>query len=150
MRTPPVRIWIDDREKLPWSFPGHEVVSTRLFAGDYSIDGLTDKVAIERKSRDDFLQTITWGRERFEAEMERLATYARALIIVECHQDDLLDGAYRPDVKPAAIVGSISSIHARWGISTMFFGSRTNAQWQARVWLSKCAKHLAHLKTEAA
>ncbi len=42
-------IVIDSREQRPYQFPG-AVVKT-LPTGDYSIVGLTDRVAIERKSK---------------------------------------------------------------------------------------------------
>jgi ERCC4-type nuclease len=150
VKEPPVRIWVDSREQLPWSFPGHEVVRAALHAGDYSVEGLTDKVAIERKSLADFLSSITWGRERFEREMERAAGYARFCIFVEAHRDDLYDGAYQARVNPKAVIGSINSIHARWNIATFCHGSRANAEADALTWLTKCSKHLAHLRKESA
>jgi ERCC4-type nuclease len=138
---PQPRIWIDDRERLPWEFPERETVRARLWAGDYSVEELTDCVAIERKSLADFCNSLTWGRERFIAEMQRLSTYRRALIVVEGHLDDVIHGIYRGRIRPRSLVGSVASIHARWSVPTVFLGSREAAQFFARIWLQKVSEH---------
>jgi ERCC4-type nuclease len=142
------RVWIDDRERLPWEFPECETVRARLFAGDYSCEGLTDCVAIERKSLTDFTQSLTYGRERFEDEMQRLSTYRRALVVVEAHLDDVIAGVYRGRTKPRSLVGSVASIHARWSVPTVFLGSRQAAQFFARIWLQKTWKHCRNVDPE--
>lgn len=43
-----------------------------LGSGDYSIDGFEDKIAVERKSLGDLYGSVTWGRERFEREIQRM------------------------------------------------------------------------------
>lgn len=161
MATKP-RPWVcvqDSREQLPWQFDGIPTVVRKLDAGDYSVEGLENVIAIERKSLSDFLGSITFGRARFEAEMDRLASYERALIVVEAHLDTILRGAYRSSVTPQAIVGSVASIHSRWGVATVFIGGLKNehpvyaendgddfaadrraAQLFARIWLTKSAK----------
>ena len=82
----PFTIICDSREQLPYEFSGMEwgagetcVVPTvvrGLAQGDYSIQGLEDRIAIERKSLDDLYGSVTWGRDRFEAEVGRLNTLA--------------------------------------------------------------------------
>jgi ERCC4-type nuclease len=81
-----IGVVIDTREKRPWSFPD-EYVETRigkLNAGDYALDG-DNAFAIERKSLDDFLGTISTGWERFLREIGRMegARFQRKVIIVE-------------------------------------------------------------------
>jgi len=80
----PFTIVVDSREQLPYAFTGMEsgerdgalltvpTVVRGLASGDYSIDGLEDRVAIERKSLDDLYGSVTWGRGRFENEICRL------------------------------------------------------------------------------
>ena len=53
-------IVIDSREQKPFRFsPGIETVTAALKAADYSLLGLEDDVAIERKSLSDLLGSIT-------------------------------------------------------------------------------------------
>lgn len=146
----PLRIWVDNREKLPWEFPGCEVVSATLWAGDYSVEGLTDRVAIERKSPDDFTSTLTHGRERFEDELAKLKTYERKLIIVELPYHEIAEGLYRSKAHQNALIASIASFHAEYDVPTLPIRGRHHAQRHALLWLTKCAKHLAHLRKESA
>ncbi len=72
----------DSREQLPYEFTGMTdkngkalLVPTKikgLASGDYSIEGMEDRLAIERKSLDDLYGSVTWGRDRFEREIIRL------------------------------------------------------------------------------
>jgi ERCC4-type nuclease len=81
-----LKIIIDTREQSPWSFPPECAVTVRgtLSAGDYAIYG-DDSFAIERKSLDDFLGTISSGWERFQRELKRMesASFPARIIIVE-------------------------------------------------------------------
>jgi len=68
-----LNIVIDTREQRPWSFPSDRVQTQRdtLHTGDYAIVG-DGCFAIERKSLDDFLGTISSGWERFLREIGRM------------------------------------------------------------------------------
>jgi ERCC4-type nuclease len=89
-------ILIDDRERRPYKFArlrgdardGHAplaVASRRvtLPTGDYSIDGLADRVAVERKSLADLYGTLGQRRELFEGELARLNAMDAAFVVVE-------------------------------------------------------------------
>lgn len=82
----PFTILIDDREGAPYGFgriladarDGNRPIYvpkrfSRLETGDYTIDGLEDQIAIERKSLADLYNTLGQGRQRFEAEHKRMA-----------------------------------------------------------------------------
>lgn len=56
---------------------------TTLKSGDYSIVGFEDRIAIERKSRQDLFGTIGQGRDRFERELARLNDMRFAAVVVE-------------------------------------------------------------------
>jgi ERCC4-type nuclease len=71
-------VLVDTREQLPFTFADLRsdardgrrplVVPTRietLTTGDYSLDGSTDKIAIERKSCSDLLHSLGHDRDRF-------------------------------------------------------------------------------------
>jgi ERCC4-type nuclease len=69
----PLRIVIDTREQTPWSWEPSDAITTvaGLNAGDYALladtepvrgkDRLAVRFAIERKSLEDFLGTISTG-----------------------------------------------------------------------------------------
>ncbi len=132
----------DSREQKPWTFPGLTVEVRKLEAGDYSVAGLESRVAIERKSVADLVSTLTFGRERFERELVKLATYERACIIVEGDLEEIIEWRYRSKVSPACLVGSCASFWARHRITTVFAGSVRNAEILARAFLVKAEKHL--------
>lgn len=81
----PYTIIIDTREQTPWPF--RDVVDTikqqrtilvarsvreGLKTGDYSIVGCEDKLTIERKSGDDIISSVSYGRDRFLREHQRM------------------------------------------------------------------------------
>lgn len=79
-----MRIVIDTREQCPWSFDPAQVdafIGT-LKTGDYALEG-DDRFAIERKSLDDFLGTISSGWPRFCRELNRMSDFVAKVIIVE-------------------------------------------------------------------
>lgn len=136
-------ILIDTREQRPWTFADLPTRRATLSAGDYTVEGLEGRVAIERKSTADLIGTLTFGRERFERELDRLSSYQRALILVEGDLSTIIEGRYRSQVRPQSLVGSFGSFFGRWGIATCFAGNARNAEILARAFLVKAAKHLA-------
>lgn len=90
----PITILIDRREKAPYTFsalrtPDVVTVATTLPTGDYSLPGLADVVAIERKSLADLHSTITASRRRFERELARLNAIDCGLVMVESRWEEV-------------------------------------------------------------
>ncbi len=123
----PFVIVIDQREQAPWSFGGlsasskaDETIVVRtsichLKTGDYSIQGLEQLVAVERKSKADAYGTFGGGRGRFEAELARLNAMKFAAVVVE---DDWRGLLYRPPretkMRPWSVVQSILAWEQRY------------------------------------
>ncbi len=85
-------IVIDSREKCPWAFDPQDARCTRgtLKTGDYALAG-DNGFAIERKSLNDFLGTISSGWDRFERELIRARDAGFTMpVIVEGCIDDML------------------------------------------------------------
>lgn len=80
-------IVIDSREQTPWHFDQTLCRSVRgtLRTGDYAVEGDIG-FAIERKSMDDFLGTITTGWPRFQRELGRMreAGFSMPIIVEGC------------------------------------------------------------------
>ena len=139
----PICVGVVDTREPPdcaWRL-GIPTVRAKLTSGDYSFQGAEGSIAIERKTLSDWIGSLTHERKRFEREMDRLASFARAVIVVEANLEDVLAGDYRSAVTPKALRGSIASIQARWGVSTQFIGNREQAEEFATTWLVKCWKH---------
>ena len=100
----PLTVLIDQREGLPYRFEGLNadadfgyrplLVPTRtthLRTGDYSLEGLENTIAIERKSLHDCYSTLGQQRERFVRELRRLQEgYAWAAVVVEAGWDEII------------------------------------------------------------
>lgn len=125
----PFTIVIDSREKRPYTFTeGIPTIVAKLEAGDYSIAGQELCFAIERKSIDDFVNTVIHSKERFQSELRKLSLYNRAAIVVESSWQDLLDGRYTSQAKPDAVAALALAIWAGYGIPVMFAGDRPAAR----------------------
>jgi ERCC4-type nuclease len=121
-------ILIDSREQTPFTFS--ENVDTQIVtldAGDYSVIGLTATVAVERKSLDDLVGSITAGRERFMACCSRLSRLDFACIVVEADLSDVIAGRYISKTRPQSVIGSMLAIHVDYGLPTIWAGNRRNA-----------------------
>jgi hypothetical protein len=114
----PLSIIIDNREQQPWHFGEHAKVKRgTLSVGDYALEG-DHGFAVERKSLNDFVGTVSSGWRRFRGEIER----ARELqfpafpIVVEARFEDLFpeeDGSLRynhPNVLPTFLFKRIAEV----------------------------------------
>ena len=122
-------IIIDTREQEGYSFDPRLAATMRraLPAGDYSVAGLESAVAVERKSLDDFVSTVIHSRERFRNELQRLARYRAACIVIEAGVLDVLLHRYRGDAHPNAVLGSALSIILDFRVPVFFCTNRQAA-----------------------
>jgi len=108
---------VDTREQLPFAFRNItgdrgriieiEACRVGLKTGDYSIQGMEDVVAIERKSKTDLYGTVARGRARFKKEIGRLATMAAPAVVLECDLASLLRRPARSRVSPSSVLNSL-------------------------------------------
>ena len=90
-------IIVDSREQEPYLFNEQCVVGVRraLPVGDYSLEGHENTVAVERKTLDDFVNSVIHHRDRFFRELRRLKDYVLGCIVVEGNLSDILHHRYR-------------------------------------------------------
>lgn len=129
-----MKIVIDTREREPFSFQGQpyadvQVAKGSLATGDYSLAGLTDKVAIERKSLPDLVLCLGRERERFERELIRGQGLECFTVVVEANWQELAQGKYRSMLKPHSACQSIAAFTARYGTPFFFAGTHKGAEY---------------------
>ncbi|HQU46553.1 MAG TPA: hypothetical protein PK867_27350 [Pirellulales bacterium] len=117
---------VDSREQHPFDLAPLASITGTLATGDYSIRGLEQHVAIERKSLPDLLGCIGQDRERFDKEIVRLLAYPCRAVVVEASWSDLERGDWRSKVTPQAATGSVLGWIAQ-GVPFLFCGSREAA-----------------------
>ncbi len=126
---PTPTILIDSREQLPWTFPPEIRVERRtLSSGDYTVEGLEDRIAIERKTLGDFTSTVIGQWIRFAKELHRLMSYDCAIIVVEATLEDITEHRYESDVNPNSVKGRMAQCFIDYQIPVMLWGKREDAQ----------------------
>ncbi len=140
----PTTILRDTREKRPWRFEGYgvETQEATLATGDYTLpigceyDSETDTYsplfAVERKSGPDFLQSLTWERTRFKAELQRAGEWQQPLaVVVETSWETLCRNRgcmARRDVHPSQVVGTLSAWTRQYNVTFHFTATRLQAE----------------------
>lgn len=129
MKTKPTVI-IDTREQLPYAFADDQFDAVRraLPAGDYSLAGFETRIAVERKTVADLVGTLIRSRARFRRELQKLETYDLACVVVEGHLRDVLDGKYRSQAHPNAVLGSVVAVCVDFQIPIFFCSDRESAR----------------------
>lgn len=113
----------DTREQRPYPF--RNAVTAKLDAGDYSILGLESVVAVERKNPGDLFGTVGAGRDRFERELVKLATYRYAAIVAETDLDEMFTRPPRhSSMSPKAVAASLIAWSIRHNVHVWFASSR--------------------------
>lgn len=137
------RIAIDTREQLRYQFDGYESYRTTLQTGDYSLEGYTDVLAVERKNKSDAWAMLTESRKRFERCLERLSLLDRAAIVIECSMAEFCEPPVQVKrVNAATAMGSYISWSTKWRIPVFF---AENRQWGERVTLRILAAYYKHI-----
>lgn len=107
------QIIADTREKDPLAFTHLETVRGTLHTGDYSIQGLTSRFAVERKSVADLVSSLTRARRRFIRELERMRGMDFARLLIVGRPCDLAAHLARRAVAAASILGSLEAVNTR-------------------------------------
>jgi ERCC4-type nuclease len=142
-------VLVDTREQMPWCFLDNHPnwiggeKRLALTAGDYSVEGMQDVLALERKSMPDAIRSTTADRARFIRSCARLAQFRWKAILIEATYEDMkssyanIDGL-ETEAHPNAVVGTLDAIEAKFGIPVLYTSRVRNlAEERAASWLSK-------------
>lgn len=156
--TPPLPpILHDVREKHPYCFsglrtPAPAVHSARLTTGDYSLEGLSALVAVERKTLEDLFHTVAHRRRAFQVALGRLSRLAAGAVVVEATWSDISrrppPGAALPPAAVRLFVSQWRSKHpsVRW----YFCAGRREAEELTLALLERYHRALTLTHTETA
>jgi DNA excision repair protein ERCC-4 len=121
--TPPkLVVAIDTREQKPYRFARSEVKT--LASGDYSIVGLEDRIAVERKTKQDAYSSLGQGRARFERELQRLSRFDYAAVVIETSLPDFLRAPAFSRMNPRAAARSMIAWSVKYRVCVFFAGDR--------------------------
>ena len=139
-----VRVIIDSREQEEFAFDPVQVDVERraLPAGDYSLAGYQDRVAVERKSLDDFVSTVIRSRKRFVAELQKLREMEFARVVVEAGLADVFARRYRGGANPTSVFGAAISITVDHSVPVFFCSDRQVACRFTQDYLLRVHRHL--------
>lgn len=132
-------IAIDSRERHPYKFEG-SVIKT-LKTGDYSIQGFENQITVERKQPQELFLCVGRERDRFTHEMERLAEFDYAALVIEGDLKTLLEPSPFSRVSPKTVLNSLISWSVRYGVHIFFASDRSHARALVYRILEKYAKH---------
>jgi ERCC4-type nuclease len=123
-RQPKLNVVVDTREQAPWPFDPNDVTVTQaaLRAGDYSVAGLEGRVALERKSLGDYVNTVIHDWLRFRKELTRLSGYDVAAVVVEADLRQVYDHEYESDAAPNSVLGRTHGILIDHGVPVLWWG----------------------------
>jgi len=124
-----MHILVDSLEQRPFSFV-HPVRVVRFSppdTGDYSIEGLIDRLRIERKRPDELWGCCGYKRDSFRDQLQRLGRFEFRLLVVEGSVKDLAESG--PKGKSTMSWSQVSSNLMRWtaefGVPVWFLGPRS-------------------------
>ena len=146
----------DTREQKPFTFQNIKpeppaTIRKGLKTGDYSIVGFEDKIVCERKEIGDLFNSVGKHRKRFEAEMERLATFDYAALVVESDiKTWFMNPPSRSKMSPRSVFRSLIAFSQRYGVHLWDMWNREAAERVTYLILKRyfddCVKNVDRLK----
>lgn len=139
-------IIIDTREQQPWNFQEYTTAHKKLDAGDYSIEGLQNIFAIERKkSINEVANNIV--EPRFKDAIARLAQCKYSFLLLEFGMTEVLNypvGSNLPKrlwdkikISPAFLMKNILDWQLKHNIKVLFCNNSSNAEKTAEYIIKK-------------
>ncbi len=139
----PFTVIESNAEQAQWTFQGIVIGGNQwviprkrqyMKTADYSIEGLSDRILIERKSPEDLVGSVTGGHKRLEAEHQRMLdvieTGGFACLICEGSLSEI-DEALRHDDRHGTaetLLGCCASWPIRFKTPWFFAGDRRRAE----------------------
>ena len=139
------RLLVDTREQTPLTFEHLQSAPATLQSGDYSVKGLEDVFAVERKSLADLVGSLKSGRDRFLRELHRLRGFTFVRLLVVGTMKELYTMSQRGRVNLDQVEHSLLSIEHKYGVpvvrvDTPAAGALMVETWAFTAWRAAAAK----------
>lgn len=136
---------VDTREQTPLVFTHLQSERAALQSGDYSVRGLEDVFAVERKSMSDLVGSLTRERDRFMRELHRLRGFTFARLLVVGSMQEIYTMSQRGRVNLDQVEHSLLSIEQRYHVpvvrvDTPAAGALMVETWAFTAWRDAAAK----------
>ncbi len=136
---------IDTREQEPLPIRRLPTIRAGLYSGDYSVAGLENIFAVERKSVADLVACCTAAnRERFVHELHRLRGYRFRRLLIVGARVEIEQGRYRSHIKPAAVLGSLAAWEIRFDVPIVYEPDPVKAGTMVETWAWYAAREAIH------
>ncbi len=125
VRIPKPTVVIDSQEHMGYTFERFPnwfsgTVRKRLKVGDYTILGMEDEVAVERKTVPDLVNSIIQDRKDFIMKCERLSTFRKRCLVIEGTLKEIKTPYEDSQAHPNAVLRSLIAAQERWDIPVHF------------------------------
>lgn len=137
----------DNRERKGWSFDNYpvDVEEATLNTGDYTVAELCDydpekdtyypNYAIERKSGEDFIESIKWNRDRFKREIKRASDWDSPLMVLIEEPIMIFKRGHGfvqfYNITRSEIFGTVNEWERYYNVTFNFLGTRERCQKRA-------------------
>jgi ERCC4-type nuclease len=147
LKTPRPVILVDTREQTPFDFSRFEgwfegIEKRALKVGDYSVAGLEDHCAVERKNLADLIHSLTTERSVFVRRMRLMSRYPNRLLIVTAALSDVKSSRTCVNANPNRVTQSLIAVLA--GLQVPFLCSETHELGEELVASYLYQVHLYH------
>jgi len=147
LRTPRPVILVDSREQTPFDFSRFEgwfegIEKRALKVGDYSVAGLEDHCAVERKNLADLIHSLTTERSVFVRRMRLMSRYPNRLLIVTAALSEVKSSRTWVSANPNRVTQSLIAVLA--GLQVPFLCSETHELGEELVASYLYQVHLYH------
>jgi DNA excision repair protein ERCC-4 len=125
VRVPNPTIVIDSAEHMGYKFEGFTnwffgTIRKRLPVGDYTLLGMEDEVAVERKTIQDLVNSIIQDRRDFIEKCQKLSTFKKKCLVIEGSLSSIKTPYEDSRAHPNAVLGSLLAAQERWDIPVYF------------------------------
>jgi DNA excision repair protein ERCC-4 len=125
IRIPKPTVVIDSAEHMGFKFERFTnwftgTVHKRLPVGDYTLLGMEEEVAVERKTVPDLVNSIIQDRKDFIGKCERLSGFKKKCLVIEGSLSSIKTPYEDSQAHPNAVLGSLLAAQERWDIPVYF------------------------------
>ena len=125
IRVPKPVVVIDSQEHMGYKFERFTnwfsgTIRKRLPVGDYTLQGMEEELAIERKTLPDLVNSIIQDRKDFIEKCEKLSTFRKKCLVIEGSLSSIKTPYEDSQAHPNAVLGSLLAAQERWDIPVFF------------------------------